>query len=69
MSDQVGTLEDRFSCVTAAMKDISEQQPLTNFSLLSYLWHIGKQCSSRCDAAICGGLSGTILFASKNLIR
>ena len=36
---------------------------LTNISLSSFLWDIGKQKSPRCDAAKRGVPSGAILFA------
>ena len=36
---------------------------LTNLSLASLLWDIGKQHGPRCDAAECGVPSGAILFA------
>ena len=36
---------------------------LTQMSLASFLWDIGKQHSPRCDAAKCGFTSGAILFA------
>ena len=38
---------------------------LTHISLASYLWDIGKQYSSGCDAAEHGVPSGAILFAKK----
>ena len=42
---------------------------LTHISMASILWDIGKQYSSRCDAAERGVPSGAILFAQRNLIE
>ena len=42
---------------------------LTNLSLASLLWDVGKQNSPRFDAAERGGPSGAILFAWRNLIE
>ena len=39
---------------------------LTDLSLASFLWDIGKQHSPRCDAADWGVPSGAILFAQRN---
>ena len=36
---------------------------LTHISLMSFLWDISKQCIQRSDAAQCGVLSGSPLFA------
>ena len=42
---------------------------LTNLSLASFLWDIGKQNSPKCDTAKCGVPSGAILFEYMNVIE
>ena len=42
---------------------------LTHISLASFLWDIGKQNSTRCEAAKRSVPSGAILFAVMNLIE
>ena len=49
------------------MKQIFDN--LTNLSLASLLWDIGKQNSPRCDAAERGVPSGAILFAYRIFIE
>ena len=47
----------------------AENLELTHLSLASLLWDIGKQHSTRCDAAERGVPSGAILFAWRNFIE
>ena len=54
---------------TNQIPEVSRTPNLTNLSLASLLWDIGKQHSPRCDAAERGIPSVAILFAKRNFIE